>query len=198
MKRLPNGSVLYDDSPWFIEIVLFLSAVGLGLAGWVGLRQHPPAYFIVAVLVFFAIVCVLGMFAQQQHRTYLFDPSISMMTWTCKGLRSQSSGQVAFKDISVTLDGSSESSGGTIYRLMLATPAGQMPLSRAYDSSLKGAQDQAAALRTLLGETSDSLHDDSVARMSQSGNKTGAVKLLRDQSSMSLDDAVRQVDEHQT
>jgi hypothetical protein len=110
---------------------------------------------------------------------------------------SRSGGQVAFKDISVTLDASSGSSGGTLYRLMIATPTGQMPLSRAYDSSLKGAQDHAAALRTLLGQSSDSLHDDSVTRMAQSGDTIDAVKLLRDDAHVSLEDAVRQVDDRQ-
>lgn len=195
MQRFPNGSVLYDDSPWFIEIVLFISAIGIGAMAWVSATQLPPHYFAAAVLGFFAIMCVVGMFTQQYHRSYLFNPRTSEMTWKIKGILRQSSGVVAFKDIGVTLDTSTSSDSAVTYRVMLTTPAGSMPLTRSYDGDRKGTEEQAASLRAMLGQTSASLQDDSVSQMARSGNKIGAISALRAQSPMSLEDAVQRVND---
>ena len=194
MRRFPNGSVLYDDSPWFIEIVLFLLAIGLGAMAWVSTTQQPPHYLVAAVLGSFAVMCAAGMFAQGQHRTFHFDPSTSMMAWTTKGLFGRKSGEVAFQDMGVTLDTSSSTGSGVTYRVVLTTPSGSMPLSREYTGNRHAVEAQAASLRELLGQTPASL-DDSVRQMVRSGNKIGAIAALRDQNDMSLEDAVAKADD---
>jgi hypothetical protein len=79
---------------------------------------------------------------------------------------------------------------------MLTTPAGSMPLTQAYVGDQRGIEQNAADLRALLGQTPDSLRDDSVQQMVRAGNKIGAVAMLRDRSDMTLEDAVRRVDDH--
>jgi hypothetical protein len=193
MKRFPDGSVLYDDSPWFLEIGLLVFAVGLAAASWRLLSEAHPAYLMAGLLSIFVVICIAGMLVQQ-HRTFLFDPSIATMHWSARGLFRQSSGEVAFKDIIVGVDAFNGDRAVT-YRVMLTTPAGSMPLYQAYVGDRRRVEQQAADLRVLLGQSSGSLHDDSVAQMAQSGNKIGAVAMLRDQSHMTLEDAVRTVDD---
>ena len=196
MRRFPNGSVLYDDSPWFLEIALLVFAAALGVAGWRLLSEHPPAYLMAGLLFIFVAICVVGMLFQQ-HRTFYFDPSIATMRWRSRGLFGSSAGEVAFKDLKVAVDESAAGEAPT-YRVMLTTPAGAMPLTQAYVGDLHGIEQRAAEIRALLGQTSDSLRADSVEQMAKSGNTIGAVAMLREQSDMSLTDAVRAVDDHRT
>jgi hypothetical protein len=116
------------------------------------------------------------------------------MHWSARGLFRQSSGDVAFKDITVGVDAFNGDRGVT-YRVMLTTPVGSMPLYQAYVGNRQQVEQQAADLRALLGQSSDSQHDGSVAQMVQSGNKIDAVAMLRDQSHLTLEDAVRTIDD---
>jgi hypothetical protein len=196
MKRFPDGSVLYEDSPWFLEIALFGFAGALGAAIWRILTQHPPEYVMAVLLSIFVAICILGMLVQQ-YRTFLFDPSVATMRWTARGLFGRSSGEVAYKDIQVGVDTSAAGQTPT-YRVMLTTPTGSMPLVQGYVSDRTGVEKKAEELRALLGQTSDSLQADSIQQMVQTGNKIGVVAMLRDQSSMSLEDDVRRIDDGST
>jgi hypothetical protein len=154
MKRLPNGSVLIVNSPVFIEVVLVLFAAALFAAAWFQLQQHPPKYFPAVALLIGALLLVAGMLAQQQ-RTYLFDPSLQRLKWTCRSLFKNSSGAMPFSDISeVRLESMSDSDGGDTYRAALVTPAGLMPLSNSYTGNRKKVAEFAASVSQVIGRES--------------------------------------------
>jgi hypothetical protein len=91
MRRFPNGSVLYDDSPWIIEIALLAFGAALSVGVWRLLSEHQPAYLMAGLLSIFVAICIAGMLSQQ-HRTFYFDPSIATMRWKTRGLFGGSSG----------------------------------------------------------------------------------------------------------
>jgi hypothetical protein len=151
MQRLPNGSVLIVNSPAFIEIVLMLVAVALCFGIWLELQHNPPKYFPAIALGLGALLLVAGVLAQQK-RTYLFDPSLQRLKWTCSGLFKSSSGAMPFTDISeVRLESMYDDDGGESYRATLVTPVGLMPLSNAYIGNKKQVADFAASITQLIG-----------------------------------------------
>jgi hypothetical protein len=151
MRRFPNGSVLIVNSPVFIEAVLVLIAAGLFAATWFELQQHPPKYFPAIALGLGALLVLAGILAQQK-RTYLFDPSLQRLKWTCRGLFKNSGGAMPFSDISeVRLESLSDTDGGETYRASLVTPVGLLPLSNAYTGNKKKVAEFAASITQLIG-----------------------------------------------
>ena len=111
MKRFANGSVLIVNSPVFVEIVLALFAAALLASAWFELQHYQPKYVPAIALGLGATLVVAGILAQQK-RTYLFDPSLQRLKWTCTGLFKNTSGAMPFTDISdVRLESVSDTDG---------------------------------------------------------------------------------------
>lgn len=169
----------YVDSPVFADIAMSLFAVVLAIATWSSFQQASPQYVAGGIMGFFTVVLVFGVLTQKR-RAFTFDKTTQTMSWTSRGLRENASGSVAFKDISITLD-SMQDERATLYRVMIETPEGTWPLTNAYTSGLKRIEATANEIRTLLGQSSDSLIDDSVAQLEQQKNMISAATLAGQQ-----------------
>jgi hypothetical protein len=144
----------YVDSPVFADICMSLFAAALGIATWSSFHQASPQYVAGGIFGFFTLLLIFGVFSQKR-RTFTFDKTSGLMTWSSKGLGENKSGSVAFKDISIYLD-SMRNNQVTMYRVMIATPQGTWPLTNAYRSGLQFAQSRMIEIRTLLGQPLDS------------------------------------------
>ena len=177
----------YVDSPVIADIAMSLFAVVLAIATWSCFTQASPQYVAGGIMAFFTVVLVFGVFTQKR-RTFTFDKTTQTMSWTSRGLRENASGSVAFKDISITLD-SMQDERATLYRVMIETPEGTWPLTNAYTSGLKRIEATANDIRTLLGQPTEPLIDDSVAQLKQQKNMISAATLAGQQTGESAPEA---------
>jgi hypothetical protein len=152
----------YVDSPVVADIFMSLMGVALGFATWASLTQASPQYLAAGIMGFFALLCVFGVLSQKR-RTFTFDQTTQTMSWTSRGLRENTSGTVAFKDISTFLD-SMQDKQTVLYRIMIQMPQQTLPLSNAYNWPLKQAEAKMLEIRTLLGQPTDTPIDDSAAQ----------------------------------
>ena len=186
MSVNPNslGVQQYVDSPMFIDIVLGLFAIALGSGAWMKYQEPGHNPLLVTVFGVGAVLCAAAIFAQKR-RTFAFDTTSRTLTWTSHGLREHTGGTVDFGDISITLDPSVDERHIS-YRVMINTPQGSWPLTTGYDANEKRVAEKAAQLRTMLGQTSDALMDDSIAQLTKQGNLISAAMLIGRQRGISI------------
>ena len=186
MSINPNslGVQRYVDSPMFIDIVLGLFAIGLGSGAWMTFQQRDHSLLGVAALGVGAVLCAVSIFAQKR-RTFAFDTTSRTLTWTSHGLREHTGGTVDFGDVRITLDPSADQSHIS-YRVMINTPQGSWPLTTGYDANEKRVAEKATQLRTMLGQASDALMDDSIAQLTKQGNLISAAMLVGRQRGISI------------
>ena len=177
----------YVDSPVLADIFMTLFAAALGIATWGSITQASPQYVAAAVFGFFTLLLVFGVLSQRR-RTFTFDKTSQMLSWTSKGLGENRSGTVAFKDISISLD-SMRNNQAVMYRVMIETPQGTWPLTNAYSSGLQRAQARATEIRAILGQPTDTPADDRVAKLDQRGNPIAAATIFGQQTSESAPEA---------
>lgn len=189
MSSNPNslGVQRYVDSPMFIDIVLGLFAIALGSGAWMKYQEPGHNLLVVAVLGAGAMLCAISIFAQKR-RTFAFDTTSRTLTWTSHGLREHTGGTVDFGDVSITLDPSADENHIS-YRVMINTPQGSWPLTTGYDANEKRVAEKAAQLRTMLGQTTDALVDDSIAQLTKQGNLISAAMLVGRQRGISTSQA---------
>jgi len=170
------GVQRYVDSPVFIDIILLMFGFALGFGAWSKYIEPDHNLIVVGGLVLGALLCVVSTFAQKR-RTFEFDTTSRKLEWTSSGLRERTGGTVDFNDVHITLDPSiDETHKG--YRIMINTPQGSWPLATGYDSNDKKVEAKAVQLRAVLGQTSDTLLDDSVAELKKQGNLISAATIL--------------------
>jgi hypothetical protein len=189
MNRLPNGDALYSDDFWFNEAFLLLLVVLGPVAGWLEITRQGKlllGYSLIAM----AIVSAAALIAASR-RTYLFSPSSSSMSWETRSLFGRRSGVVPFSDIAVTVEAGNGRSpvaslsrwglrGAYAYNLMIATPTWRTCIWSSFRNDAKDALSEASKLRSLLGQSSETLMADSVAHMERAGNLAGALAFQRE------------------
>lgn len=176
------GVQRYVDSPVFIDIILAMFGFALGFGAWSKYIETDHNVIVVGGLVIGALLCLALIFAQKR-RTFAFDTTSRKLEWTSHGVREHTGGTVDFNDVRITLDLSiDESHKG--YRIMINTPQGSWPLTTGYDSNEKKVEAKATQLRALLGQSSETLLDDSVAELKKQGNTISAATILGRQRGM--------------
>jgi len=170
------GVERYVDSPLFIDIVLGLIGIALGFGAWSQYIVPDHNLILVGGLIIGALLCLASIFAQKR-RTFAFDTTSRTLTWTSSGFKEHTGGAVDFNDVRITLDPSVDQTHSG-YRVMINTPQGSWPLTTGYDANDKKLQGKATQLRTLLGQSSDTLLDDSVAELKKQGNLISAATIL--------------------
>ena len=185
------GAETYVDSPAFIDVLLGLFALAVGVGAWIKLQPPSPSVPMALALFAVAALCVVAMFAQRR-RTFIFDPSTKTLAWTSRGLRERASGTVDFKDVRITLDPSSDG-GHVSYRAIITTPQGSWPLTNGYEANAKRVEQTAAHLRSLLGQSPETLLDDSIAQLAGEKNLIAAATVLSQRSGMSTVEAYGQI-----
>ncbi|HET9341314.1 MAG TPA: hypothetical protein VFO25_00115 [Candidatus Eremiobacteraceae bacterium] len=170
------GVQRYVDSPVFIDIVLALFGFALAFGAWSKYIEPDHNLIVVGGLIVGALLCLVSIFAQKR-RTFAFDATARKLEWTSHGLRERTGGTVDFNDVRITLDPSiDESHKG--YRIMINTPQGSWPLTTGYDANEKNVEAKATQLRSLLGQSSETLLDDSVAELKKQGNLLSAATIV--------------------
>lgn len=205
MKRLPNGGVRYSNDVWFERFSLLVFLGGFAGVAAIEFARRPPDFVLGTLSVIATIAAAYGLLTGQR-RTFLFSPSTAIMTWISRGLFARDGGEVAFKDIAITLDaghsfcwfgrsGPLSWVGGwgspIQYDIMLTTPTIRAYLWRSLQGDYASAIGEATELRALLGQNADPLVEDSIAQMLQDGNKLGAKSLERERSKTSPRSSMR-------
>jgi hypothetical protein len=170
------GVQRYVDSPIFIDIVLGLFGFALGFGAWLQYTVPDRNLLVVGGLAIGALLCLVSIFAQKR-RTFTFDSTTRKLSWTSGGFRQHTGGTVDFNDVRITLDPSIGQTY-TSYRVMINTPQGSWPLTTGYDANDKKVQAKATQLRTLMGQSSETLIDDSVTELKKQGNLISAATIL--------------------
>jgi len=170
------GVQRYVDSPVFIDIVLVLFGAALAFGSWLKYTDPDRNLLVVIALGVGALMCFTSPF-YQKRRTFAFDTTTRKLAWTSSGLKEHASGTVDCDDVRITLDPSMDTNHLS-YRVMITTPQGSWPLTTGYDASDKRVEAKATELRTLLGQTSVSLLDDSVDQLTRQGNVSAAAVIV--------------------
>ena len=178
------GVQRYVDSPAFIDVVLLLFALAFGFGAWLKYTEPDGNLLVVVWFALGALLFVAATFAQKR-RTFVFDSTARKLEWTSQGLRERTGGTVDFKDVCITLDPSIDQTHKG-YRIMINTPQGSWPLTTGYDSNEKKVEANAVQLRNLLGQSSETLFDDSVAELKKQGNLISAATILGRQRGTSI------------
>lgn len=173
MEFNPNDKAQrrYVDSPVLADILMSVMAVVLGIATWSCFTQASPQYVAGAVMGLFCLLCAFGV-VSQKRRTFTFDKASQTMSWSSKALGENTSGAVAFKDVSIYLD-SMRSNRTDSYRVMIETPQGTWPLTAAYRGGLQRAEARAAEIRTMLGQSSATPQGTSSSDATIAGKQAG-------------------------
>lgn len=172
------GVQRYVDSPAFIDVVLGLFALALGWGAWIQYQTPDRSAIAVALLVAGAVLCILFILAQKR-RTFAFDQASRTLAWTSRGLRERAGGTVAFKDVSISIEPSPTERYST-YRVVIDTPEGSWPLTTGYDANRARVEGVATRLRALVGQASDTLYADSIARLKARNDVISLAKMTGD------------------
>jgi hypothetical protein len=135
--RQSDSELVLQDGRLWISALLALGALPLfytaSFAGW-GPNSIAGILFLAGALVW------------MHQTTVVFDATQRQVRWKRVRLFRTTSGTVPFSDIAAISTETSPGRGGSLYRLVLLTPAQSLPLAR----SLSGSRDHCAATRQAI------------------------------------------------
>jgi hypothetical protein len=196
MQKRPGGSLLVQSSG-VMRILLILIGAAI-LAGVV--LQEPRSYPRIFLGVFGALL-PLGIAALLDQTRFDFDGMKRRVFWRRKNLFRTRTGEMGFDEITeirlASLSDPERRKGKnqTCYRVVLATAAGELPLSNVWTANLRKETQIAEAICALLGKGSPVTVESSVDELVAAGQKLDAVRLARERFGLNLTQAKKLVDE---
>lgn len=196
MQKRPGGSLLVQSSGT-MRILLILIAAAI-LAGVV--LQEPRSLARI-FLGFLAALLPLGIAAIMDGVRFHFDGLKRRVFWQRKNLFRTRTGELGFDEITevrlASLSDPERRKGKNqqCYRVVLATAAGDLPLSNVWTANLRKETQIAEAICALLGKCSPVTVENSVDELVAAGQKIDAIKLARERFGLNLTQAKKLVDE---
>lgn len=196
-RETPTELVVSDSSLW-MSIICGAAAL---LLAYFGLMKAKPSMFLVAGLfAVFAAITVRG-------TTFAFDGIQRLVHWKSYWLFRAKSGTVRLEEISdVTVEAMSTDKNATMFRLVLQTANGPLPMANMYTSSRDGYAHLRQQILAFLRPGLQSLPVDfeengisselasSILALLRQGRRIDAVTLLRSRERISLTEAKKRID----
>lgn len=196
-ERRDGTAVVFEKRPGVVAALIALCALimfWLGVSGWLGDGDPDrPAWIAFAIGAVLAGVLV-AFFGVER---WVFDGETRQIRWSKKRLFRHRSGIVSFDEVmAVTLDTLSSSESVPAARVVLHLHNGRLPLTDHYSGSPSLWKPTLERIRGILSLGPGDSIEESVRRLVAQGRKLEAIRLLRAERSLSLEEARDFVDRH--
>ncbi|HXF50023.1 MAG TPA: hypothetical protein VNL73_11455 [Verrucomicrobiae bacterium] len=196
MQKRPGGSLLVRSSGAVrLLLIFFVAAVNAGIV-----LEGPKSF----TRIFFGLLVALlplGIAAILDSVRFEFDGMKRRLFWRRKNLFRTRTGEMGFDEITevrlASLSDPERRKGKNqqCYRVVLATAAGDLPLSNVWTSNLRKETQIAEGICALLGKGSPVTVESSVDELVAAGQKIDAIKLARERFGLNLTQAKKLIDE---
>ncbi|MCI0331128.1 MAG: hypothetical protein L0196_09345 [candidate division Zixibacteria bacterium] len=200
MEKRPGGSLLVRSSGSVRLILIFF---GVTVAAGVVLQE--PRSFTRILLGFVAALLPLSIAAILDGVRFEFDGLKRRLFWRRKNFFRTRSGELGFDEITdVYLGALGEADFERrkwkgkvqqVYRVVLATGSGELPLSNAWSADERAQTKIAEAVCAVLGKSAPVTKKNSFDDLVAAGQNIDAVKLARERLGLSLTEAKKLIDD---
>ncbi len=194
-ERRQGALVVFEQRPGVVAALIALCAlimVALGLSGWFGISElDQPSWFAIAIGLVLA-GCLVAFFGIERA---IFDCDRREIRWSKRKLFRHRSGRLSFDEVAaVTLETLSSSESVPAARVVLLTETGKLALTDHYSGSPLLWRPILERIEAILDLGSEGSLEESLRSLMAQGRKIDAIRLLRSERSLSLEEAKAHID----